>query len=87
LSSIRIIPASVADAAQADIVLIALRWVDLESVLRPLPAWNGRKTNSRQRVVAFHEAALAAGGKDNGETAPVTPQLMFCSNARTPGVQ
>jgi 8-hydroxy-5-deazaflavin:NADPH oxidoreductase len=38
-SSIR--PASVAEAAQADIVLIALRWMDLESVLRPLPAWNG----------------------------------------------
>jgi catechol 2,3-dioxygenase-like lactoylglutathione lyase family enzyme len=24
------------------------------------------ETNSRQRVAAFHEAALAAGGKDNG---------------------
>jgi catechol 2,3-dioxygenase-like lactoylglutathione lyase family enzyme len=24
------------------------------------------ETSSRQRVVAFHEAALAAGGKDNG---------------------
>ena len=46
-------PASVADAAQADIVLIALRWVDLESVLRPLPAWNGRIIIDGTNPVAF----------------------------------
>ena len=50
-SSIR--PASVSDAAQADIVLIALRWVDLESVLRPLPAWNGRIVIDATNPVAF----------------------------------
>ena len=50
-SSIR--PASVADAAQADIVLIALRWGDLESVLRPLPAWNGRIVIDGTNPVAF----------------------------------
>jgi predicted dinucleotide-binding enzyme len=50
-SSIR--PASVADAAQADIVLIALRWVDLESVLRPLPVWNGRIVIDGTNPVAF----------------------------------
>lgn len=30
------------EAASADIVLVALRWVDLEKALGDLPAWNGR---------------------------------------------
>src|SRR5712671_4846613 len=30
------------DAAKADIVFLALRWVDLKRVLGGLPAWNGR---------------------------------------------
>jgi predicted dinucleotide-binding enzyme len=30
------------DAAKADIVFIAIRWVDLKRVLGGLPAWNGR---------------------------------------------
>jgi 8-hydroxy-5-deazaflavin:NADPH oxidoreductase len=46
-------PASVADAARADIVLIALRWADLESVLRTLPAWNGRIVIDGTNPVAF----------------------------------
>lgn len=33
---------TLADAASADIVLVALRWVDLDKVLATLPAWNGR---------------------------------------------
>ncbi|KJC40780.1 NADP oxidoreductase [Bradyrhizobium sp. LTSP885] len=33
---------TVEEAASADIVLVALRWVDLEKVLGGLPAWNGR---------------------------------------------
>lgn len=33
---------TVDEAASAPIVLIALRWVDLEKVLGALPAWNGR---------------------------------------------
>lgn len=44
---------SVADAAQADTVLIALRWVDLEPVLRPLPSWNGRIVIDATNPVAF----------------------------------
>src|ERR1700756_2692755 len=48
-------PASVADAAQADMVLIALRWADLESALRPLPAWNGRIVIDGTNPVAFLE--------------------------------
>src|SRR4029077_7015982 len=46
-------PSSVTAAAQADIVLIALRWVDLESVLRPLPAWNDRIVIDGTNPVAF----------------------------------
>jgi len=46
-------PTSVADAALADMVLIALRWVDLESALRPLPAWNGRIVIDGTNPVAF----------------------------------
>jgi predicted dinucleotide-binding enzyme len=33
---------TVQEAASADIVLVAVRWVDLESALGGLPAWNGR---------------------------------------------
>jgi hypothetical protein len=48
-------PVSVADAALADTVLIALRWVDLESALRPLAAWNGRIVIDGTNPVAFLE--------------------------------
>lgn len=44
---------SVAEAAQADLVLIALRWADLESALRPLPAWNSRIVIDGTNPVAF----------------------------------
>jgi 8-hydroxy-5-deazaflavin:NADPH oxidoreductase len=30
------------EAAKADIVVVAIRWVDLKRVLEGLPAWNGR---------------------------------------------
>ena len=30
------------EAAQADIVIVAVRWVDVENVLSPLSAWNNR---------------------------------------------
>ena len=33
---------TVLEAASADIVLIAVRWVDIDKVLPGLPAWNGR---------------------------------------------
>jgi predicted dinucleotide-binding enzyme len=46
-------PASVADAAHADIVLTAVRWADLESALRPLPAWNGRIVIDGTNPVVF----------------------------------
>jgi 8-hydroxy-5-deazaflavin:NADPH oxidoreductase len=48
-------PASVAEAPQADMVLVALRWADLESVLGSLPAWNGRIVIDGTNPVAFLE--------------------------------
>jgi predicted dinucleotide-binding enzyme len=33
---------TLAEAASAEIVLVAVRWVDLGKALRGLPAWNGR---------------------------------------------
>ncbi|MEA3133768.1 MAG: 8-hydroxy-5-deazaflavin:NADPH oxidoreductase [Gammaproteobacteria bacterium] len=41
------------EAASADIVLVALRWVDLEKVLGGLPAWNGRIVIDGTNPVAF----------------------------------
>jgi predicted dinucleotide-binding enzyme len=35
-------PGTTQEAAKADIVFLALRWVDLKKVLGGLPAWNGR---------------------------------------------
>ena len=41
------------EAANADIVLVALRWVDLEKALGDLPAWNGRIVIDGTNPVAF----------------------------------
>jgi 8-hydroxy-5-deazaflavin:NADPH oxidoreductase len=44
---------TVAEAARADIVLVAVRWVDLETALGRLPAWNGRIVIDGTNPVAF----------------------------------
>ena len=44
---------TVAEAAGADIVLVAVRWVDLETALGALPAWNGRIVIDGTNPVAF----------------------------------
>src|ERR1700676_2506336 len=44
---------TVKEAASADIVLVAVRWVDLEKVLGGLPAWNGRIVIDGTNPVAF----------------------------------
>src|SRR5258708_1110747 len=44
---------TVKEAASADIVLVALRWVDLEKALGGLPAWNGRIVIDGNNPVAF----------------------------------
>ena len=41
------------EAASADIVLVAVRWVDLEKTLGGLPAWNGRIVIDGTNPVAF----------------------------------
>ena len=44
---------AVQEAASADIVLVAVRWVDLEKALKGLPAWNGRIVIDGANPVAF----------------------------------
>jgi len=44
---------TVEEAAKADIVLVALRWVDVERALGSLPAWNGRIVIDATNPVAF----------------------------------
>ncbi len=44
---------TVEEAASADIVLAAIRWVDAEKVLTRLPAWNGRIVIDGTNAVAF----------------------------------
>ena len=40
-------------AASADIVLVAVRWIDLEKALRGLPGWKGRIVIDAANPVAF----------------------------------
>lgn len=44
---------TVAQAASAEMVFVALRWVNLEKVLGSLPAWNGRIVIDANNPVAF----------------------------------
>lgn len=44
---------TVEEAASADIVLVALRWVDLEKALGSLPAWNDRIVIDATNPVEF----------------------------------
>ncbi|GLS17084.1 NADP oxidoreductase [Labrys miyagiensis] len=44
---------TVNEAASADIVLVAVRWVDLEKALGGLPAWNGRVVIDGTNPVEF----------------------------------
>ena len=41
------------DAARADIVFVAVRWVDIDKVLGGLPAWNGRIVVDTTNPVEF----------------------------------
>lgn len=47
------------EAAQAAIVIVAVRWVDLERVVAPLPAWDGRIVIDATNPVAFLEPGSA----------------------------
>lgn len=46
---------TVQEAASADIVLVAVRWVDAEKVLTGLPAWDGRIVVDGTNAVAFFD--------------------------------
>src|SRR5258706_5340 len=46
---------SVRDAASADVVLVAVRWVDIKKALSSLPAWNGRVVIDGTNPVEFLE--------------------------------
>lgn len=46
---------TVQEAAAADIVLVAVRWVDVDKVLSGLPAWSGRIVIDGTNPVAFLE--------------------------------
>ncbi len=54
---------TLAEAAAADIVLVALRWEDAEAVLTTLPAWNGRIVIDGTNPVAF----LAEGSPERDD--------------------
>lgn len=55
---------TVEEAASADIVLIAVRWVDAEKVLGRLPAWNGRIVIDGANPVEFFDPATSPDAKD-----------------------
>ena len=44
---------TVADAASAEMVFVAVRWINLEKALGGLPAWNGRVVIDANNPVAF----------------------------------
>ncbi|MCC4632697.1 NADPH-dependent F420 reductase [Xanthomonas dyei] len=48
-----------AEAASADIVIAAVRWVDAENVMTGLPAWNGRIVIDGTNPVEFIDPASA----------------------------
>ncbi|HWZ92652.1 MAG TPA: NAD(P)-binding domain-containing protein [Polyangiaceae bacterium] len=50
---------TIEEAASAQIVLVALRWVDLEKVLGRLPAWNGRVVIDATNPVEFLDPSSA----------------------------
>lgn len=55
---------TVEEAASADIVLVAVRWVDAEKVLRNLPAWNGRIVIDGTNPVEFFDPATSPDAND-----------------------
>lgn len=62
---------TLAEAAAADIVLVALRWEDAEQVLTVLPAWNGRIVIDGTNPVAF----LAEGSPERND--PTNPLAAY----------
>lgn len=55
---------TVEEAASADMVLVAVRWVDAEKVLGRLPAWNGRIVIDGTNPVEFFDPTTSPDAKD-----------------------
>ena len=55
---------TVEEAASADMVLVAVRWVDAEKVLGGLPAWNGRIVIDGTNPVEFFDPATSLDAND-----------------------
>lgn len=55
---------TVTEAASADMVLLAVRWVDAEKVLGSLPAWNGRIVIDATNPVEFFDPATSPDAHD-----------------------
>jgi len=55
---------TVEQAASADIVLVAVRWVDAERVLSSLPAWEGRIVIDGTNPVEFFDPATSPDAQD-----------------------
>ncbi|SDF92583.1 MULTISPECIES: NADPH-dependent F420 reductase [unclassified Duganella] len=55
---------TVEEAASADMVLIAVRWIDTEKVLGKLPAWNGRIVIDGTNPVEFFDPATSPDAND-----------------------
>jgi predicted dinucleotide-binding enzyme len=55
---------TVAQAASADIVLLAVRWVDAATVLGSLPAWQGRIVIDGTNPVEFFDPATSPDADD-----------------------
>src|SRR5882724_10136407 len=60
---------TVEEAASADIVMVAVRWVDLEKALGGLPAWNGRIVIDGNNPVAFLDPDSAEAKDPNNPLA------------------
>ena len=55
---------TVEEAASADMVLVAVRWVDAEKVLGSLPAWSGRIVIDGTNPVEFFDPATSPDAND-----------------------
>ncbi|GJJ02804.1 NADP oxidoreductase [Duganella rhizosphaerae] len=55
---------TVEEAASADMVLVAVRWVDAEKVLGSLPAWNGRIVIDGTNPVEFFDPTTSPDAND-----------------------
>ena len=61
------------EAAKADIVFVAVRWVDLKAALGGLPAWNGRVVVDATNPVEFLDPTCRGASQGRSGSAPHRP--------------